>query len=380
MGADLELPHPFAAADAVRNGNRDVVLHGDSRLQATAPVGAAEPVFIIDSRAEQVGLGIGTEPGLFRLRFRLRRVHRLRFGFLQFVFRHQNEIPGVARLGLAAAPDIHLMLGQAHDMVQAHTRIEAEEGVAAQRQRHVVLVEREGQVVGRHVGHVEVTHDRVGRTGDAQVVHAVLVGVDVTLVLPDQFGPTLDEGILVVIERASFLSVRIALPPGRAVDFRRSVDVAHAKVAVGVAGKDPGLAFGGVGAAGQGVEARRVEQAVVVVGDGDHFRNRGAATLCIEGHCNRVIALERIGNAHFVTLGGGAVPEVPQGDSRCRGGVLQNNDVRRGCGGRSREGELALADGGSELVVILVQRCAGEKESTRDGKNQADFENIFHFG
>ena len=179
--ADLELAHPLAAADALGDGDHDVVLDGDAGLQAARPVGAAEPAFVVQARAEQVGRGVGTEPGRFGLRFRLDgdrlRLHEL-------VLRDEHEVPGVAGFGRAAAPDIEQVLVERDDVVFAHAGVEAQEGVAAEGQHAGRLVEVEGQAFGRDVGHVEVADGRVGRAGDAEVVHAALVGVDVTVVLP----------------------------------------------------------------------------------------------------------------------------------------------------------------------------------------------------
>ena len=263
-------------------------------------------------------------------------------------------------------------------MVLAHAGVEADEGAAAERQRHVVLIQGEGQVVGGDVRDVEVAHGRVGGAPLAEVVHAVLVGVDVTLVLPDELGAHLDEGVLVLIEGAAVLALRVALPPGRAVHFRSGVHVAHAEVAPGVLREHPGLALGGGGAAGQGVEARGVEQAVVVGGDGHHLGDGGGTARRVQGHRHRVVPLEGIRGGDLVTLHRGAVAEVPQGDAGHAGSVLQHDDVGRRGGRAGREGQLALFGSRAQAVLVQVHRLAGEQQDSGGRDHQDGIDYLFH--
>ena len=372
---DLELAHPFAAADALGDGDDDVVLDGDARLQAAVPVVAAEPALVVHAHAHQVGGGVRTEPGGFGLRFRLDR-HGLRLH--QLVLRDEHEVPGVAGLGLAAAPDIEQVLVEGDDVVFADTGVEAQEGIAAEGEHAVRLVEAEGQVVGRGVGHVEVADGLVGSTLDAEMVHAVLVGIDAALVLPDELGALLDEGVLVVVERTAVLAVGGALPPRGAVGLGGGVDVADAEVAFRVAGEDPGLAFGGIGAAGQGVEARRVEQAVVVGRDGDHLGDGGGTAGRVERHRHGVVTLERIDGGDFVSLDGRAVAEVPEGDTLHRRGVGELEDVGGFGRGSIREGELVLRRGIAQLMDVQVHRAAGEEQGRRRSGQQEEVEYLLH--
>ena len=222
-------------------------------------------------------------------------------------------------------------------MILAHAGVEAQEGVAAEGQHAGRLVEVEGQAFGRDVGHVEVADGRVGRAGDTEMVHAALIGVDVAVVLPDELGALLDEGVLVVIERAAFLALGVALPPGRTVHFRSGVHVAHAEMAPGI------------GAAGR-----------------------------VERHRHGVFSLEGIGRGDLVSLGGRAVAEVPEGDALHRRGVGELEDVG-GVGGRcAGEGELILGRSRAQLVDVEVHRAAGEQQGRRRSGQEDEVEYLLH--
>ncbi len=263
------------------------------------------------------------------------------------------------------------MLIEGHDVVLALSGVEAQEGAAAQGEEHIFLIQGEGEVVGGHVRHVVVTYLRIGSSGDTQVVHTVFVGVDVALVLPDELGALLDEGELVLVEGAAFLTFGRAGPPPTAdVLVGGIVDIIYAKVTGSISGKDPGLSIGSIGTAGEGVETRGIQQAVVVLGNGNHLGDGGTAARGVQGHGDGIFTFERIGSRNFVTFYGASVAQIPQGYAAHRGAVLQLDDVGSFRGGSGGKGQLVFLGSRSQLVGILVHRTTGEQK--RSGRNQKE--------